>query len=330
MTREPISVQALIVTHGRASWLNRCINSLTRAADHCDEIRLSFSLGVNGSDPQTSQTLDELKLPFIAVEPTTPAEARNKLFASMTGEWILFIDDDAFVAPDFFECFLMALKSFPKSDAIGGPNLTHVDSSPFQRATGQALASRFATFLSYARYRATGPLRACNESALILCNLFVRRSALGALRFPSHIVCAEENWLLARMSEQGAQLVYAPALWVWHERREGFYALAGQVFKYGRGRGQSLRLGLGAIRVTHVLPSLCLFYTAAFAAAFCLGATDLLPGATPFLVYAALCAWFAATRTDSFLTAILIFPLIHCAYGVGIIVGLLIPASVRR
>ncbi len=322
MTRKPVSVQALIVTQGRTAWLCRCIKSLTAAAEHCGEVQLSFVLGINGLDTKSSAALDELNLSYVSLKHSTPAQARNSLFAQLSGDWVLFIDDDAFVAPDFFECFLVALKTFPEAGAVGGPNLTHPDSSPFQRVTGEVLSSRFATFLSCARYRPVGAIRPCNEAALILCNLFVKNECLLPLKFPTHIVSAEENWLLTRMAKDGAQLIYAPALWVWHERREGFRALARQVFKYGRGRGQSLRLNPDAIRATHLLPSICLLYTIGYGAALGAGAVPLFPGAALFPAYAALCAWFAATRTRSFFKASLIFPLIHVSYGAGVLVGL--------
>ena len=94
-------------------------------------------------------------------------------------------------------------QGFPLASVIGGPNLTPENSNFFQKISGRALASRFATFLSSSRYSQNGERRSCGQESLILCNLFVKMSILGPKPFPENFICAEENWVLHQLQKLG-------------------------------------------------------------------------------------------------------------------------------
>ena len=259
----------------------------------------------------------------------TPAQARNQLLEGVTADWIYFIDDDAFVEPSFFVTFSRTILDFPQVSALGGPNLTPPRSSRFQRATGVALASRFATFFSVSRYRKEGVARETNEASLILCNLFARRSALKKPPFPGTFICNEENWLLQTLTAEKRQIIYAPDLWVFHERRESWPELSRQVYKYGYGRGQNLRRRPGTLRLAHVLPSVCVIYLVVLLIALLrirLTSVDLL---LPFSLHFFLCiacgmraTLIASESLEIGFLSMLIFPFIHFFYGLGVLNGL--------
>lgn len=327
-------IEALIVTRGRGTWLKRCIESLIEAARRAELSDFSVLVGVNGEDADTCEVLKLLsaaqqkpsaRIRYVQLSEDTPAGARNPLIERARGQWILFIDDDAFVDADFFLRFQASLELFPTASVIGGPNLTPPDAGSFAQATGSVLACRFATFASSARYRPVGQARACNESSLILCNLFVRKSALGELRFPRQLLCAEENWLLARLKRGGSGLVYDPALWVWHERRSTLGLLLRQLFKYGTGRGQQIRLMPRTLTFAQILPVLCLLYSPWMILSIARG--GLFPWGIPLVAYAALCLHFGLRCGTRPLLKSLLFPAIHICYGLGVLAGLIRPGS---
>jgi hypothetical protein len=332
-------LSVLIVTRHRTELLQRCIRSVLEAAQAFPELPIELVVEVNGKDQQTAGALDVLSrtaaslgIPFHSSEesqPLSPSASRNRALARARGEWVFFADDDIYVPRSLFSDFARLLSRFPAQVALGGPNLTPPSSSLFQQASGLAMASRFGTWQSVPRYRAQGAPRTCGEESLILCNLFVKRSALGDEPFRGTLKCGEENWLIRGLSSRGQGVVYAPELRVWHERRKTVTGFARQVFWYGFGRGQNLRLG-GAEKgiVRYFLPSLCVLYALALPA-WTLEGHALGGLAAPFWVYGALCALAAArvsrteteTRGARAVSAFL-FPLIHGAYGVGLLFGL--------
>jgi glycosyltransferase involved in cell wall biosynthesis len=318
------TVCVLLATYGRPRLCARSLVSLLAAAERAPDVEIEILVGVNGPDAETVEMIEGLRRadrrglirPVVFDQRLTPSTCRNRLLRSARGEWIYFVDDDAYVSEDFFSIWAVSplRRDF---DAIGGPNLNPPRSNAFQEAASRALASPFATYFSSARYvadRAAGP---CSEESVILCNLFVRRQRLTDEPFLGELVCAEENWMLQDLERAGARIGYDPDLAVWHERRPDLPTFLRQVFKYGFGRGQIFRRRPSGLRWAHVLPTLCLLYTAAILL--------LMPdgdGAwiwySPYIVYAGICLWFA--RRCGFRAALL-FPLIHAGYGGGLIWG---------
>jgi glycosyltransferase involved in cell wall biosynthesis len=351
----PGTVSVLIVTHRREKLVERCLRSVLEAAQATPETgpRIELIVHVNGSDPASATTLElfsrvarSLGIAFsYREEPSalSPAGARNRALAEASGDWVFFADDDVFLPPTLFRDFARLLERFPGAIALGGPNLTPPDSNAFQRASGLALSSPFATWQSTPRYRAEGKPRECGEESLILCNLFVRKDMLGPEPFLDSLKCGEENWLIRRLSLSGRPVVYAPELLVWHERRKSVTGFARQVFWYGYGRGQNLRLALGepprpeargllregprrALR--YFLPSLCVLYSVALMAFALTGHAPAAFG-LPYLAYAVLCAAAAGLaagsgneRAPERALSALLFPVIHSFYGVGVLCGI--------
>jgi hypothetical protein len=259
----------------------------------------------------------------------SPAGARNRALSDARGEWIYFADDDIFVPETLFESFAAHLGSEPDAVVLGGPNLTPPHSTLFQRASGLAMSSPLGTWQSVPRYRAVGPRRDCGEESLILCNLFADRSALGENPFVDTLCCGEENWLIRKLGALGRPMIYAPDLHVWHERRGTLSGFARQIFTYGRGRGQNLRLALGeasGFSPRYLLPSLGVIYSVGVACALLdgHGAAPML--GLPYLAYALACPFAAFARieesTPARLLGALLFPVIHVLYGLGVLAGI--------
>lgn len=325
-------VSIVVATFNRPELCERSLRSVLLAMAHLPEEAFEIIAGVNGVDPETKSVLKKLQAenPDVSLRmfeferQLTPGACRNHLIIQAKGEWIYFLDDDAYVDSDFF----IKWKSCGLKDqcaAIGGPNLNPPEANMFQRAASQALASPFATYFSSARYVPSGEARLCSESSLILCNLFVKREVLDQEPFLETLFCAEENWLLQNLKKKGFMLGYDPSLSVWHERRPDLRSFIKQVFKYGYGRGQIFRRRSWGLRPAHVLPTLCVVYT--FALVVGVVFTGSLPSVwilAPFLLYAALCLIFAinSDRKHFVVTAIL-FPVIHVNYGLGFLWGII-------
>jgi glycosyltransferase involved in cell wall biosynthesis len=310
------------------------VESLIVAARSCSQIELDIAIAINGSDDESfevAQRLAQTHTKQVRIirkfEPAlSPAGARNQMLRELNSPWVLFIDDDAFIDPGFFQQFDQSQRRFENASAIGGPNLTPMGSTAFQKTVGLVMQSRLATYMSSSRYRKAGKARACDERDLILCNLFVRKDALGDSPFPDDFQCAEENWLIQTLTAQGRQVVHDPDLCVWHERRDELKKFSSQVFKYGFGRGQNIRRRPKTARIAHLIPSFCLVLAVLSLLRVAVVGRIHLGFGILFGVYILLC-WVAASRqADRFagrFQVAALFPVVHICYGAGVIAGLL-------
>ena len=283
--------------------------------------RLILASGSRSAGRKEKTTIEQTETANGAATIAVAATITKTVIVTGTDDWVFFLDDDAFVPANYFEVIAPHLNS--ELAALGGPNLTPPTATRFSRATGAALSSRWATYCTVARYRAEGSTRAAGEESLILCNLWVRRSWLGARAFPAEMICAEENAFLAAAAARGARFLHVPSLHVWHERRPNPRALAAQVFKYGRGRVQLWGNEGGDRRLAHLVPALCVLYSLGLMAGWVLGSGST-AGLAPFAIYLALGTIFAARvpgvrgiRERSLVLAI--FCLIHGAYALGVL-----------
>lgn len=338
----PLRVCAIIVSYGRDLWLKRCIKSLIESVKICPEIHLQIRVLINGPDEGSYRSILELAstlptgvlLVDLVSHAKTPAAARNWVFNSQDSnesDWIYFIDDDAYLPSEYFSKFIETVQQYPEVAAVGGPNLTPPESSFFQKTSGKVLSSPLGTWVSFARYRASGKIRICDDSALILCNLFVRSRCLSAKAFHEELVCSEENWLLQTLTLQGQTLLYNPSLYVWHERRSSLPQFAAQIYKYGYGRGQTIRRRPWSARYFHLTPSfylICMLFSIRYPIFLELGYFYLLT-CVVWTVFALIGSKTMNRHLTFLLLTPMLFPVIHVSYGLGVISGMVKPSSPR-
>ncbi len=132
--------------------------------------------------------------------------------------------------------------------------------------------------------------------------------------------------MLQNVERRNGRLGYDPELSVWHERRPDLSAFARQVFKYGFGRGQIFKRRPSGLRPAHLIPVFCLGYT--FLLPILMILEPLLIWFAPYFVYALLCLAFAFRPSREIeiprrtrLYSALLFPVVHTAYGLGLVWG---------
>ncbi|HEX9079175.1 MAG TPA: glycosyl transferase family 2, partial [Desulfuromonadaceae bacterium] len=130
-----------------------------------------------------------------------------------------------------------------------------------------------------------------------------------------------ENELLDRIAASGHRMVHVPSLWVMRSQRPTLAAFARQMFSYGRGRGQQTLIAGGGSAASFI-PLAFVIYLVLLAFL-----PPTLPWRLPAIAYVVLDAVFtlaAMVRSARFSSICLLalFPLMHCANGVGLLYGL--------
>jgi glycosyltransferase involved in cell wall biosynthesis len=323
-------VSIIVPTRNSEKTIEKCLQSLLRNEGPFEIVV------VDDSEDQTPEIVSKYPVRLIKAKGKNISEARNIGITNTTGEIIAFTDDDCEV-PAFWLSKARPLFRDEKVAAVGGPNLTPPGAEPREKYAGIALSSWFASGVSSARYSAKddAAAREVDESKLITCNLFFRRDALKQVGLfnPSQIPC-EENELMHRLRKEGYRLLYAPTLYVHHRRRAIFVPLAKQIHWYGIGRGLLTRRSPESLKIIHVMPSI---FVVGLIGGLLTAPIDVTIRTIYFLtllVYLTTLMMFSirAVRQEKESPAGILFLmvamfLIHVAYGVGFMKGLLFGSS---
>lgn len=251
-----VSFSVLIVTHGREELLMKCLDSLTPPVQNWQLILLA-----NGKEltPKLIQKAQSLTPHFTLLSSDIqmmPGKARNFAMEAVDGEWIYFLDDDAFVLFGYWD-IVLPLLSDQKIDVLGGPDSPARGMSDLSLSLALTLSSPFCTGATFSRHTSFGhKLLRADEEKLTSCNLWVRKSSLNGVHFPEDYIRAEETIFLQKLKGLDRGLFYHPLLKVAHFRRSKLTQLWRPTFYAGYYRSKLMKEKLKRGNEAFLLPSL--------------------------------------------------------------------------
>ncbi len=171
---------------------------------------------------------------------TSPAEKRDVATDVARGEFLAYLDDDAYPAPDWIERALERFASNPSIVAVGGPGVTPPASGLRERVGGAFYESPFGSGALRHRFTPLGEVRESDD--LPAYNFFVRAEVLKRIGgWASRFYGGEDTKLCLTLVRAGHRIVYDPAVLVYHHRRPIFRPHMRQVANVGRHRGFFIR-----------------------------------------------------------------------------------------
>lgn len=191
------------------------------------------------------------------------SESRNLGCEKARGDFLVFIDSDCVVPPDYFEKVESFLVVNPSVDGYGGPDAADDTFSPFQKAVNYAMTSILTTGGIRGKKKHVGKFQ------LRGFNMGIRREAFFAVGGYSGMQVAEDIDLSMRLLKAGYVTALIPEAFVFHRRKASFYKFYKQLYFHGKGR-IDLHIKHGdALKLVHMLPSFfVLFLFAGIAMAF--------------------------------------------------------------
>ncbi len=271
-----------------------------------------------------------------------PSLQRNLGVSACRHPLVHFLDDDSFVISGT-PARLRSHFEEARISVAGGPNLPFPDASPFEKTVSAVLASWLGSFTVRNRYAPLGAVREATEKELILCNLMVRRDAfLKAGGFRTDLFPNEENEFLNRLMHHGHGLIYDPEAAIYRPRRKDLVSFIIQSFRYGRGRGQQMRVYPCLSDVIHMVPAFFLFYLLLLVASLFTPETGFVAHLksawfkAPFALFAALALYtgISGMSWHRQLRDVVLIPLLitirQALYGAGLLAGLLGGPSAAR
>lgn len=245
----PVQILIVIITHGRFNYLKLCLDSLAQCLQRqSGDGKFSFSvlLGLNGiSEPEWLGTHSLHSYPAFKTlkieNHLSPPSARNVLMKSTVSDYTLFFDDDVIVPESFLTDLCALIGEYPQAEVLGGPNLSPPQATLFEKASGLALASVWGTSVISSRYSPKqDSFFTRSELPFALCNLCIKNT--NKELFHKELKYGEETDLLQRLFKKSDCLgYYSSKLFVWHFRRPDWRSFMIQMFKYGLGRGLTLK-----------------------------------------------------------------------------------------
>ncbi len=192
----------------------------------------------------------QLPLRYYTKENSGPGPTRNYGAEHSQGDFLIFLDSDCVLPPDFLQAIDGELNR-KGCDAWGGPDRAHESFTPVQKAISYSMTS----FLT------TGGIRGSKTQMdkkfyPRSFNMGIRRSLYRQLGGFSSMRFGEDIDLSLRIYESGASCRLFPEAWVWHKRRTDFRKFFKQVHNSGIARINLMKRHPGSLKLVHLLPML--------------------------------------------------------------------------
>ena len=211
-------------------------------------------------DFEDSLLISEDKISYIFSGIKTPGEKRNLGINYSKGEFIAFLDDDAYPSEKWLENAKKILDSHSNYTGVCGPSITPPDSSLLEEIGGYIYES----FLTSGptRYRHI-PLATRLVDDYPSVNLIIKKSALNEVGgFDFRYWPGEDTKLCLDLTKKfGKNICYSPILVVYHYRRSVFHPHLIQLSRYASHRGFFAKVfPETSLKLSYFIPTLFLFY----------------------------------------------------------------------
>ena len=193
-----------------------------------------------------------LPLHYYYKDNSGPGQSRNYGAERANGDWLIVLDSDVVLPPDYLAAAnstLYSLNSTLDCDAWGGPDTAHPSFTPVQKAISYSMTSFFTT----------GGIRGgkakLDKFYPRSYNMGIRRAVYQELGGFSKMRFGEDIDFSYRIVEAGYRTRLIPEAWVWHKRRTDFRKFFRQVYNSGIARINLEKRHPGTMKLVHLLPT---------------------------------------------------------------------------
>src|SRR5574344_1395247 len=176
-----------------------------------------------------------------------PGQSRNYGAERSQGEYLIVLDSDCVLPPDYLKAVEAELSREP-SDAFGGPDRAHASFTPTQKAISYSMTSFFTTG------GIRGGKKKLDKFYPRSFNMGIRRDVYLKLGGFSKMRFGEDIDFSIRIFKNGYRCRLFPEAWVWHKRRTDFNKFFRQVFNSGIARINLYKKYPESLKLVHLLP----------------------------------------------------------------------------
>src|SRR5216117_1019100 len=213
-------VSVVVCTYNGGRVIRDCLEGLRRL----DYPNFEVIVVNDGSTDTTAAVLREYDYRVITTKNRGLGSARNTGMEAATGEFVAYLDDDAYPDPQWLT-YLAARFLSTSHAAVGGPNLAPPGDGPIAECIARAPGGPVHDLLSD-----------CEAEHIPGCNMAFRKVRLEAVGGfdPQFRTAGDDVDVCWRLQERGWTLGFSPAAMVWHHRRNSLRTYWKQQIGYGR------------------------------------------------------------------------------------------------
>ena len=313
-------ISVLIAVRGESSELVECLASLSAQTYPHDRFEVLLAAA-------SDKPIDPASLPRdidVRVYPN-PAlfmgPGVNMVAGHARGDYVAIPSAHSSLPPEYLERMEATIVATGATNV--GARIRKVAHSAWGRAIAAATSSPFGVGSSVQHH---GTVAGPAESAFPTFMPRDRFLALGG--FDARLAYNQDDDFNARLRASGGVVWYEPAVEVVYHPRETLRTLFRQQFRYGRWKVAVARLGVpGYLRPRHAIPSLVVVGAVVGPIASILWHPLAIPTAIAAVAYCALAVVEGRRMSGAYAAAtwrtVLVFPVVHAAYGLGFLRGLL-------
>lgn len=198
---------------------------------------------------------DKLPLHYFYIRLIGCSDARNVGCENAKGNYLVFIDSDCIVPPDYIAKLTSFLQDHPV-DGFGGPDKADDSFTPVQKAINYAMTSMFTTGGIRGKKTHVGKFQLRGFNMGINKEVFFKVGGFSGMQV------AEDIDLSMRLHKAGYSTALIPDAYVYHKRKSNFKKFYKQLFMHGKGRVDLYMKHSDAIKPVHLLPTAFVFFLA--------------------------------------------------------------------
>jgi glycosyltransferase involved in cell wall biosynthesis len=213
-------VSVIVCTHNGARTLRSCLEGIAKLRYP----RFEVIVVDDGSTDRTAEIAAEFDVRLISIEQSGLSAARNVGLAAARGEFVAYLDDDAWPDPDWLRFLVLAFRTSSHA-AIGGPNIPPPDDATVAACVANSPGGPTHVLLSDSE-----------AEHIPGCNMAYRCAALERIGGfdPQFLTAGDDVDVCWRLQNAGETLGFHAAAVVWHRRRDSVRAYWRQQVGYGR------------------------------------------------------------------------------------------------
>lgn len=206
--------------------------------------------------PQAEAYKSRMRLKYYYKENEGRSIARNYGIVRADGDFLVFVDSDCVLPPDYIASLRAALKAHPETDCFGGPDAAHDSFTDTQKAINYAMTS----FLTTGGIRG-GKVSMEKFTPRTFNTGFSRKvfERVGGFRE----MFSEDIDMSTRIRRAGFNIALFPEVYVYHKRRGNLRKFWRQVHVFGMSRITLKLLYPGSLKAVHCLPAMFVLGSAA-------------------------------------------------------------------
>ncbi len=190
---------------------------------------------------------DRLDIHYFYKDNSGPGQSRNYGAERAQGEYLLILDSDVVLPPDYLRAVNDELEVEP-AEAFGGPD----KASPSFTAVQKAISYSMTSFFTTGGIR--GGKKKMDKFYPRSFNMGIRRDVYLGLHGFSDMRFGEDIDFSIRIFKAGCSCRLFPEAWVWHKRRADFRKFWRQVYNSGIARINLYKKYPESLKLVHLLP----------------------------------------------------------------------------